>query len=264
MGRATANMVAVGMMLMAGEALGQVAAPPSSETAPPPGAPSESVLIPGIAEIQASPRAWYLFESFGPRQQNLINSRGITNLGSDEYLLGGASISARFNSLPDTTFVLTGLAGSNAPASLKSESVAVATGSIDSTTFTNTASSQLTTDTSRIDIEFLGLTAIPNTDWAWIAGGRFEHHAGTTTGTAATEVTATGPTGMFTSNQLTPIGPITGSVGVYTVKGGRAGSMPLTAYNRLRRFANFMWVAGFGSPSSSSSSPPNYGVVGPD
>src|SRR5271170_4797646 len=102
MGRATANMVAVGMMLMAGEALGQVTAPPpASEAVPPPGgaamplagAPSgEPVLIPGIAEFQVSPRAWYLFESFGPRQQSPLNSN-VVNLGSDEYLLGGASIS---------------------------------------------------------------------------------------------------------------------------------------------------------------------------
>jgi hypothetical protein len=268
MGRAKAITVAMGITLMAGEALGQMTAPQSPSgavtpaggpVAPPPGTQSgEAVLIPGIAEFQVSPRAWYLFESFGPRQ-NLINS-GISNLGSDEYLLGGASISARFNSLSDTTFVLTGLAGSNAPAPRKSESFLASTGSIDDTTFTNTATSQLTTNTSRIDIEFLAQTAIPNTDWAWIAGGRFEHHDSTTTGTVATAQTAIGPKGFFAQNQLMPFPTTTATVGIYTLKGGVAGAVPLTADNRLRLFGNIMAVAGFGSPSDTS----NYGVIGPD
>jgi len=43
-----------------------------------------------------------------------------------------------------------------------------------------------------------------------------------------------------------------------------AGAVSLTADNRLRLFGNIMAVAGFASPSSSTSSPPNYGVVGPD
>jgi hypothetical protein len=270
MGRATAITVAVGMMLMAGEALSQIAAPPPAGTAPPtspgkpvpppPGAPSgESVLIPGIAEFQVSPRAWYLFESFGPRQQNPINS-SVTNLSSDEYLLGGASVSARFTSLPDTTFVLTGLYGTNAPARLKTESAGFASTVVDGTLFTGTAASEATFDTRRIDIEFLAQTVIPDTDWAWIAGGRFEHHADTITGGQANFMTSSSVlAGTFTSSTVSPVNE-TASIGIYTLKGGLAGVVPLTADNRLRLFGNIMAVAGFASPNPG----PDFGVVGPD
>jgi hypothetical protein len=59
------------------------------------------LLVPGIAQFAVNPRAWYLFESFGSGKQNA--------LGSDEFMLGGVSVSARFTSLPQTTFLLTGL-----------------------------------------------------------------------------------------------------------------------------------------------------------
>lgn len=50
--------------------------------------------------LQSTPEPG-LFESFGSGKQNA--------LGSDEFMLGGASVSARFTSLPQTTFLLTGL-----------------------------------------------------------------------------------------------------------------------------------------------------------
>jgi len=248
------------MMLMASAALGQITAPPpggpgvaappeGAPAAPPPAAASdEPVLVPGIQEITVSPRAWYLFESFGSSKQNA--------LGSDEFMLGGASVSARFTSLPQTTFVLTGLYGTNSPSPIKTQSSSLSSVPFDGgTAFINT-STNTTIDTSRIDIEFLGVTAIPDSDWAWIVGGRFEHHASTTTGTSV-------------QNVLTPFGaspPLpfsfrtTDSIGVYTAKGGLAVSVPMTADNRVRLFGNAMALLGFASPSGS----PDFGVIGPD
>jgi hypothetical protein len=239
--------------------------PPPAAATVVPGAPSgEPVLIPGIAEFQVSPRAWYLFESFGPRQQIPTNSFiANTNVGSDEYLLGGASISARFNSLPQTTFVLTGLYGTNAPAPLKQEATVFALTSANGSLSTSTTAEQLTVNTSRIDIEFLGLTAIPDTDWAWIAGGRFEHHADTVTGTIEQFLTTAGPAGFATNSVVSPIS-MTGSTSIYTAKGGVAGRVALTADNRLILFGNIMAVAGFANQQSPSSPGFNYGVVGPD
>jgi hypothetical protein len=267
MRRGTAITGGLGMLLIAGEALGQVVVPPPPGGAVPPpsaapaalpaGAPSgEPVLIPGVAEFQVSPRAWYLFESFGPRQQSPFK---VTNLSSDEYLLGGASISSRFNSLPETTFVLTGLYGTNAPARLNTESSGFSSNLADSTLYTATQAVQATFNTRRTDIEFLALTSIPDSDWAWIAGARFEHHATTITGTAATFQTATEPAGTSTSSTSEPIrkGNI---ISIYSLKGGVAGAVPLTADNRLRLFGNIMAVAGFASPSPGV----NFGVVGPD
>jgi hypothetical protein len=246
------------MLLMAGAALGQVAAPPlagygvappytGAAAALPPGAPSGgSVLVPGIAEISVSPRAWYLFESFGSGKQNA--------LGSDEFMLGGATFGARFNALPATTFNLAALYGTNAPERLVSQSSNFTILSSDgATTFTNT-SNTTTVNTRRLDLEFLGITAITDT-WAWVAGARFENHASTNTGTTVESK-------LSTSNGLT-ITPTptrsTDRISDYTVKGGLAISAPMT--DRITLFGNALALLGFATPSGPSS---DFGIVGPD
>jgi hypothetical protein len=213
--------------------------------------PGEPVLVPGIAELVLSPQAWYLFESFGSGKQNPSNS--------DQFMLGGASVSARFTALPQTTFTLTGLYGTNAPDRLKNQTSTFFIGPSDSGTVAANFATTTTTNTSRVDIEFRGVTRIPDSDWSWIAGGRFEHHASTYTGTQAIN-------GIFTSSGVTqPVSAsspfrTTDAIGVYTAKGGLAVSVPMTADHRLRLFGNAMALLGFASPSAGS----DFGVVGPD
>jgi hypothetical protein len=238
MGRAAA-MATTGMILMASAALGQTVAPPPEEVvvASPVATSGETVLVPGIAEIQFSPRFWYLFESYGQPNRRISPNSFATNNG-DEFALGGASVSARFNFLPETIFVLTGLYGTNGPAPAQNES------------FTESPPSVLqnTNNTNRIDIELLAISKIPNHDWAWIAGGRFERHDDTFTNT------------LFLPNSPPSNFKTTGSVSLYSGKAGLLAGVPLTADANLRLFGNIMAVVGVGSESAG----PNFGFVGPD
>jgi hypothetical protein len=280
-GRATAIVVVIGMMLVAGAALGQAVAPPPGGpiTAPPSGAAlapggaavrapasGESVLFPDLAELQISPRAWFLFESFGsPRTQSPQNFK--TN-ASDDYMLGGASVSARFNSLPETTFVLTGLYGTNAPRRAQNQSVFFSSSQSDGVTGFSNTSSEIATTTKRLDLEFLGVTAIPDTSWAWIAGARFEHHESDNVGTQFTNTNVSvspcvapfAPNCSFTSSSSVPVSG-QGSLSVYTVKGGLGGALPLTADGRVSLFGNMMGLIGFATRSDGV---PDFGVFGPD
>jgi len=275
-GRATAILVVIGIMLSAGATLGQaVAPPPGGPTAAPPSgaamapgvvavAPpptsTEPVLVPGIAEFQISPRSWFLFESFGQTPRNPGSLNGSSSNGSDDFLLGGASVSARFNSLPQTSFVLTGLYGTNAPSRAINNSFDFSTSTIGGSNLFTNSSSESSLNTSRIDIEFLGVTTMPDSNWSWIAGGRFEHHATTATGTAVVNEILSP---CITNCTSTFFGPtrFSGPISIYTVKGGLAGQVPLTADNSLSLFGNIMALAGFAVPPAGT---PDYGVIGPD
>lgn len=222
MGRATAIVAAIGLMLVGNEALAQTPRPPDSP----------------IAEFQVSPRFWYLFESYAPPVRRLPGTT--LTYGADEYAFGGASISARFIQLPETTFIFSGLYGTNDPAPLNDQFA--------SPGFLQTSTNKV----SRLDFEFLAQTAIPESSAAWIIGGRLEHHDGTTTGTvAASSPLSSSPLFSFKRSATTDF---------LTAKGGLTGAVPLTADHNLRLFGNAQIVAGGATDSSGI----DWGVVGPD
>jgi hypothetical protein len=235
-----------------------MAAPSATAAVAPPA--TSPVLLPGIAEFVLSPRAWYLFESFGSSKTNAAPS--------DEYLLGGAAATALFTSLPQTRFVLTALYGTNSPSPKVGESFLFQTASFDGDTAFSNTSTTTTAHTRRLDLELLGVTEIPNSNWSWIAGARFEHHLDTVTNGSTV-------TGAVISPVLLPNGTATtistpffnsfstrsvGYTSIYTGKGGLAYSMPLTADNNLYLFGNAMALLGIGN----NGPPVDYGVVGPD
>jgi hypothetical protein len=209
-------------MLMASSALGQMAEPPSA-VAP----PSRPAPISPLAQVEFTARAWYVFESFGQpiRRQNPLSFQ--TNNG-DEFALGGGAVSARFTALPETTFILSGLYGTNDPAPAVNA---------------NSGGFTVTTHTERVDAEFLAQTAVPESGWAWIVGGRFERHDST--------------------NKAFRTPPITSSdaINIYTFKGGVTGAVPLTPDGGLRLFGNAQIAAG---GTTFQSATPGFGVVGPD
>lgn len=223
-----ATIAAIALMLMAGAASAQTTAPVSSP----------------IAEFQVSPRFWYVFTSNGP-PIGKSNPLAFSTSNGAEFALGGAAISLRFNNLPDTTFILSALYGTNDPSPPKNQFLLVSPAGAFSTT--------VTTHTNRLDLEFLAQTAIPQSSWAWIAGGRFERHEVTldvrnlaSSGLKGPVVASTGTSSGASSN--------------FTLKGGIAGALPLTQDGRLSLFGNIMIAAGV----SATDGGPDNGIVGPE
>jgi hypothetical protein len=200
-----------------------------AQTAPPPDLP--------FADFQVTPRFWDASRSFGPtiRKESPLNT---IVFNGEEYALGGAAFSARLNALPETTLVASVLGGTNGPQPLNE--------SFSSPGFLSSA----TTHTQRFDIEFLAQTAIPQTEAAWIIGGRVERED------TSTRQTTVLPAGF---------GPIVSSSGgtSYTAKAGIAGALPLTPDGNLRMFGNALVAAG-ASVSDSNGPGSAIGIVGPE
>jgi hypothetical protein len=214
-------------LLMIGSALAQ----PPAEQAP--------TLIPGV-EIQFTPRFWYSQESEQPFTYAAIPGGHVVGTSSTaNYPLFGGSLSARFFTLPDTTFIFSGLYGT--------DSVTTALISTGGTTAIQHEGSQ------RIDLEFLASTAIPDTTVSWLAGGRFEDNFQNITASRSDNL----PPGGFAGNNQ--------SRQIYTLKGGFAGYIPLTASGNLRLYGNGLALVGLADQNFNGGMPSvQRAVIGPD
>jgi hypothetical protein len=152
--------------------------------------------------------------------------------------MAGAALSARFLSLPETTFIFSALYG-EAGVTNNSSSLAPIFAPQFGNGFQSSNISR-STHVNRYDFEFLAQTAIPESNWAWIAGVRLEHNSQHTMSisqsaeTFATISAATNPITMFSG-----AGSNLGSL-----KGGIAGSVPLNAAGDFRLFGNIMVLGG--------------------
>ena len=216
--------------------------------------PSSATALPPSIELTVAPRAWYLFESFSqPIRRN--NSGNFITSNGDEYFLGGGAITATLASLPATTFTLSGLFGSNAVGpEFNQMSMVIPPGN--GAPFSTVANTDIVNKTDKIDIEFLAQTAVPDSDWSWIVGGRLEHRdikiSSTTTINPAEIVML--PAMFSTQNS---------SVDAYTGKIGLGWGVPLTAAGNLSLFGNGLIDAGV-VHSSASANVPDFGVIGPE
>src|SRR5438270_5844393 len=92
-------------------ALGAGPAPAQTLVSPPPvpaSALSEPIFVHPNVDLQFTPRFWYFFGSLGTPKPAPATAASVE---SPEFPMAGASLSARFAALPETTFVLTGLYG---------------------------------------------------------------------------------------------------------------------------------------------------------
>jgi hypothetical protein len=194
-------------------------------------------------ELQVAPRFWYLFASPGVAKPTTPFS--VTTNSAFPIPMGGGALSARLSALPDTTFVLSGVYGRS---NLSNNTLSVTPSTI--------TSLQSKSDINRIDFEFLALTSISDSGWAWILGGRFERDAlktnflttsaMTTPFAPGVPVTTTSATRRFTSDTA-------------SIKGGISGGVPLSASDDLRLFGNIMLLGGIDFANGASP-----GVIGPD
>src|SRR5437764_77192 len=109
-------------------------------------APAMPTLIPGV-ELQLTPRFWYSQETEQQLSRPTLGSQSTIGSSSPAYYpMFGGSVSARFWTLPDTSFIFSGLYG-----------VAPITASQLIAGATTTGGSILTLDehSQRIDLEFL-------------------------------------------------------------------------------------------------------------
>jgi len=162
-------------LAVAGQALAQT--PPTPSAPPPPVtmvAPVQPVLVTPSVEFGFAPRFWYLFkDQAGVKAQNPL----ILNQGGDVQIpMGGGVGTARFLSMPDTTFSLSVLFG-NVTATSSRLCAAPGTGPspCDPKGQFNLSSTDAHSNVDRLDLEILAQTQIPNTPWGWIVGGRWEH-----------------------------------------------------------------------------------------
>jgi hypothetical protein len=199
-------------------------------------------------ELQVGPRFWYLWSTSG--FPNPTNPAIVSTNSTNAFPMAGGTLSARLRALPDTTFVLSVLYGTS---NASNDSLLVnpnpPTPSI--------TSARTTQDIKRLDVEFLGLTSISDSPWAWIWGGRFEHNDSNTNS-------------LQTSAFLNPLvvgGPVSiktqATSNFYTLKGGMTGAVPISESGNLRLFGNIMVLAGVNSVSGPGQSGLP-GVVGPD
>jgi hypothetical protein len=221
-------------MLFGQTAYGQFVAPP---------APSEPVTaIPGV-EFQITPRFWYSWET----TENLpsLTPFAVTQTTNFEFLLASAAVSARFLQLPDTTFIFSGLYGT----STEENNVILLSPSL-ATVVTQKI------DIARLGPELLAQTAIPNTNFGWIVGGRSERGV---VSFFSNVQESTVPAGIV----LTFSSVLKGSVNAWTGKVGLAAAVPLTPSGDLRFFANGLIFGGLSFASKEFGSAV-CGGLGPD
>jgi hypothetical protein len=242
---AVAACSAVAMMLTTSSALAQ-----TQPTQPPPalipgGASSAEPVSPTPgAEFQIGPRFWYSFISSGATKSTTPTV--LSTNAAFAFPMAGLVGSARFSSLPDTTFVFSALYGKG---QLANSTITVINPS-------NITANQQSLHANREDFEALGQTAIPNSNWAWIGGVRWEHVAQNLHNTITAFPTPS------SNNQLPCVNVscnLSSSANIATLKGGIAGAVPLNAAGDLSLFGNIMLMAGAGVFSSF-----NTGIVGPD
>jgi hypothetical protein len=200
--------------------------------------------VPG-AEFQIGPRFWYSFFTSGATKSTTPTLLS-TNAG-DAFPMAGLVGSARFSSLPDTTFVLSALYGK----------ARVANSTITVINPSDITATQQSLHANREDFEALGQTAIPNSNWAWIGGVRWEHVAQNLHNTITAFPTPS------SNNQRPCVNVscnVSASANIATLKGGIAGAVPLNAAGDLSLFGNIMLMAGAAVHSLSA----NTGIVGPD
>jgi hypothetical protein len=220
--------------------------PVYGQTPPPPPIPIETtqtVLATPDIELAIGGRAWYVFASGGqPKQPLSFSNPVIINFPQFSFLTAGPVLSARFAALPNTTFIVSELVGSlNSSANI----LAPLPGFRDGVVLTNTEN-QLT----RFDTEILAQTSIPDTNWGWILGVRWEHLSGSGKTLQAFFPTTT------PNNSFSFAVPTSDFV---TLKSGLALALPLDAQGSWRLYGNVMLLAGAYTQTDVL-----IGTVGPD
>jgi hypothetical protein len=196
-------------------------------------------------DLQVSPRFWYMWHTNATLTPSGIS--GLSQSGTYRVPLYGAAVSARFASLPDTTFILSVLHG-NGTEEISSLGFGGGTA----------ISARTRDDISRNDVEFLTQTRIPDTNWAWIAGFRYERDDQSL---KTISLTLPPPGARLT------VGDATGEQ--FSGKLGLAGTAQLTPAGNLNLFGNIMALGGvftldgstFGQPKSSGT---RDGIIGGD
>src|ERR1051325_7371748 len=153
--------------------------------------------------------------------------------------MAGASLSARFAALPETTFVLTALYGQ---ADLHSNLAAFQS----APPGLNVIAQRTSEHDNRYDIELSAQTAMPDTRLATIFGLRLELDNASFKGTQASMiggVTSVSPIDFLISQKLA------------TARAGIAYSIPLNEAGNLTLFGNFMLLGGILSSSGAGNAP---------
>jgi hypothetical protein len=234
MGKRAALLFLVSTALTAGQALGQTAAQPPLAVAP----AGETILKTPDVELQFGPRFWYLVEANG--LFNPPNPAFINTTQSITFPMAGATLSSRFSTLPDTTFILSALYGKTT-FSVVSNCVGCKNGSPAVITDTN--------NVNRYDFELLAQTAVPDANWGWILGARLEHES----------VGMSEATTSFNPITFFPSTKTSGASNIGTVKAGIAGAIPMTTSGDLSFFGNIIGLAGVRSIPSRDDF-----LIGPD
>jgi hypothetical protein len=190
-------------------------------------------MLPGI-DITVSPRFWYQY-SISDNGKPVRGASAVQTGNTVTIPMSGLAVSAKHAALPDTSFILSALYGRG-----KEEIHPLVVGD----TQVGSGSSRV----HRYDIELLAQTAIPDTNWGWLIGTRYEQES-----TASTVITF--PAGGPPTQSDAP-----GALKHYTIKVGMAGAAPIGATD-FRMFGNFL---AFGGPETATKQGVVAGLLGPD